>query len=192
MNYHNITKDDMLNGSGLRVVLWLSGCNHYCKGCQNPQTWDCNDGIKFDISAKNEIFEQLNTNHISGITFSGGDPLHKNNVEEVYNLCNEIRRKYPNKTIWLYTGSTWEEIICKAGIICSSNISEDDYIWKKRKEILELTDVIVDGEYKEELKDVNYPWAGSTNQRVIDTKKSLLKGEVELWKQEVLVKTNTN
>ena len=181
MNYHNITKDDMLNGSGLRVVLWLSGCNHYCKGCQNHITWDSNDGIKFDMSAKEEIFNQLNKDYIAGITFSGGDPLHKNNVEEVYYLCKEIKEKYPNKDIWLYTGFTWEEIICKAEI-CLNNISEDDYVWRKRKEILELIDVIVDGEYKEELKDVNYPWAGSTNQRVIDVNKSLLNGEIVLWK----------
>lgn len=182
MNYHTIHKDDMLNGDGLRVVLFVSGCGHHCNSCQNPQTWDKNSGNKFDIKAKEKIFEQLNKDYISGITFSGGDPLHSENLNDIYSLMLEIKTKYPEKTIWLYTGFTWEEIICKAGIVCSSNISEDDYIWKKRKEIVELTDVIVDGEFKEELKDVNYPWAGSTNQRVIDTQNSLLNGEIVLWK----------
>ena len=110
MRYHNITKDDMLNGDGLRVVLWVAGCNHCCKGCQNPITWDAAGGLLFDEAAKQEIFEQLDKNYISGITFSGGDPLHPANRADVRNLAREIREKYPNKTIWLYTGYTWEEL----------------------------------------------------------------------------------
>ena len=83
MRYHNITKDDMLNGDGLRVVLWVAGCDHGCKGCQNPVTWDPNGGLVFDEAAKQEIFEQMEKSYIAGITFSGGDPLHWRNVEEV-------------------------------------------------------------------------------------------------------------
>ena len=108
MRYHNITKDDMLNGDGLRVVLWVSGCSHCCKGCQNPITWDVNGGVVFDESAKQEIFDQLDKPYISGITFSVGDPLHSANRMDVRTLMAEIREKYPNKTIWLYTGGTWE------------------------------------------------------------------------------------
>ena len=94
----------MNNGSGLRVVLWLSGCNHHCKNCQNPQTWDVNSGILFDKSAKEELFRELGKDYISGITLTGGDPLHENNLDEVISLIKEIRERFPSKTIWLYTG----------------------------------------------------------------------------------------
>ena len=103
MRYHNITKDDMLNGDGLRVVLWVAGCTHCCDGCQNPITWDPDGGLLFDEAAKAEIFEQLDKDYISGITFSGGDPLHPSNRLDVRSLMAEIKEKYPNKTIWLYT-----------------------------------------------------------------------------------------
>ena len=110
MRYHDITKDDMLNGDGLRVVLWVAGCSHHCKGCQNPITWDPEGGVLFDESAKQEIFEQLDKPYIEGITFSGGDPLHEKNVDEVTAFAREIKEKYPKKNIWLYTGYLWEDI----------------------------------------------------------------------------------
>lgn len=153
MRYHNITKDDMRNGDGLRVVLWVAGCSHCCKDCQNPFTWDPNGGIPFDDAAKAEIFDQLDKSYISGITFSGGDPLHYTNEDEVGVLINEIAEKYPDKTIWLYTGSLWEEV---KGLSFMKNI-----------------DVLVDGEYIAEQRDVNLLWKGSKNQRVIDVKVSL-------------------
>ena len=163
MNYHNITKDDMLNGDGLRVVLWSAGCTHHCKGCQNPITWNPNDGVPFDENAKAEIFEQLSKDYISGITFSGGDPLYY--PYQIYKLTEEIKRKYPNKSIWLYTGYTWEEILSSR---------------EKTKAILNI-DVIVDGRFEEDKADVKYHWAGSTNQRVIDVQQSLKKGDIVLW-----------
>lgn len=91
INYHNITHDDLNNGDGLRVVLWLSGCSHHCYNCQNPQTWNPDSGIPFDESAKQEIFNELSKDYISGITFSGGDPLYENNLDEVLKLVKEIR-----------------------------------------------------------------------------------------------------
>lgn len=147
MNYHNITHDDMLNGDGLRVVLWVAGCTHHCKNCQNPETWDINGGIPFDKNAKEEIFNDLKKDYISGITFSGGDPLHPKHRKEVLELAKEIKEKFPTKTIWCYTGFLYEEV--------------------KDIENLKYIDVLVDGEFKEELKDVNLPWVGSSNQRVI-------------------------
>ena len=153
MNYHNITKTDMLNGDGLRVVLWVSGCDHACKGCQNPQTWSVHSGIPFDEDAKKELFEELSKDYVSGITFSGGDPFHTSNRNEVLELIKEIKVKFPNKTIWVYTGYTWEHI--------------------KDLAIMKYIDVLVDGRFVEELADVNYPYAGSTNQKVIDVQKSL-------------------
>ena len=110
MNYHNITKDDMLNGEGLRVVLWVSGCSHHCKNCHNPITWDPEDGLLFDEAAKEEIFEELSKPYISGITLSGGDPLFCSNRAAISELVKEIKAKFPDKTIWLYTGYTWEAI----------------------------------------------------------------------------------
>lgn len=153
MNYHNITKDDMLNGDGLRVVLWVAGCSHHCKGCQNPMTWDPNGGILFDDSAKKEIYEQLDEDYISGITFSGGDPLFCSNLDAITELAEEIKEKYPDKTIWLYTGSVWENI--------------KDY------QIMKNIDVLVDGEFQIEKKDVTLMWKGSYNQRVIDVQATL-------------------
>lgn len=156
MKYHNITKDDMLNGDGLRVVLWVSGCEHHCYNCQNPITWNPYDGLEFDEVALDEIKEQLEKDYIDGITFSGGDPLHPNNRTEIFMLAGYLKSKYPNKTIWLYTGYEWEDICDLSGLV---NI-----------------DVLVDGKFVEESKDVNYHWAGSTNQRVIDVQKSLKAG----------------
>ena len=153
MRYHNITKDDMLNGDGLRVVLWVSGCSHCCKECHNPITWDPAGGILFDESAKQEIFGQLDKPYISGITFSGGDPLHAANRLDVRNFIVEVKEKYPEKTIWLYTGDIWENIV--------------------HYSIMPYIDVLVDGEFQIHKKDNKLLWKGSSNQRVIDVKKTL-------------------
>ena len=110
MNYHNITVDDMLNGDGLRTVLWVAGCDHRYPGCQNPQTWAENGGIPFDKAAHDELFEALSRDYMTGITFSGGDPLFCANRETVGALIAEIREKLPEKTIWLYTGSLFEDV----------------------------------------------------------------------------------
>lgn len=164
MNYHDIKHDDMNNGPGLRVTLFVSGCDHHCKECQNPETWSTESGIPFDQVAKDEIFEQLDKNYISGITFSGGDPLNESNRVEVFGLIHQIRLKYgKSKSVWIYTGYIWEEII------------EEVF------PILTGTDVIVDGMFEKDLADVNYHWAGSTNQRVIDVQKSLEEHKVVLF-----------
>ena len=153
MRYHNITKDDMLNGDGLRVVLWVAGCSHCCKECHNPITWDPDGGLLFDQAAKQEIFEQLEKDYISGITFSGGDPLHSANRLDVRNLMEEIKGKFPEKTIWLCTGYDWEEI------------------W--HYPMMKYVDVVVDGEFKIDLKDTKLLWKGSSNQRVIEVQETL-------------------
>lgn len=157
MNYHDITKCDMLNGDGLRVVLWVSGCSHHCKGCQNPQTWDPNEGIPFDESAKQELIEALKLDYTTGITFSGGDPLYLYHRREIIELIKELKNLFPTKTIWIYTGFTFEEIVN----------------WPESKEFLPLIDVLVDGEFILEERDPNLQWVGSPNQRVIDVQKTL-------------------
>ena len=175
MNYHDIKHDDMNNGPGLRVTLFVSGCSHHCKDCQNPETWSTESGIPFDEEAVNEIFEQLDKDYISGITFSGGDPLNENNKLVICDLISQIRKKYGNtKSIWIYTGYVWEQIKKDASIafIAEANTTLN---------ILKKTDVIVDGMIEKDLADVNYHWAGSTNQRVIDVKKSLEKNKVVLF-----------
>lgn len=161
MNYHNITHNDMLNGEGIRVILWVAGCNHHCINCHNPETHNPSGGIKFDVKAKKEIFEELEKDYISGMTFTGGDPLHPNNRRDVGLLCHEIKQKFKNKTIWLYTGYKFEEI---------SDLS-----------LLHFIDVLVDGKFDQNLQDINYPWVGSTNQKVIDVKKTLKEGKVVLY-----------
>lgn len=158
MRYHNITKCDMLNGEGVRVVLWLSHCEHNCKGCQNPQTRDENGGIPFDKEAKLELFEALNNDYIKGVTFSGGDPLSTLNREKVLELAKEIKLLFPCKNIWLYTGYKWEEISDIKG--------------------LENIDVLVDGEYIESLNFPSPKWCGSSNQRIISVKESLKQNKI--------------
>ena len=101
MRYHNITKDDMLNGDGLRVVLWTAGCSHCCPKCQNPVTWDPDGGLPFDEAAKEELFDELRKNYISGVTFSGGDPLYLGTRADLLDLIKEIKEKFPSKTMWL-------------------------------------------------------------------------------------------
>lgn len=164
MNYHNITYPDMNNGSGLRVVLWLSGCRHHCKGCQNPQTWNPESGVLFDDEAEKELFEELGKDYISGVTFTGGDPLM--HPYQIYLLSDKIIRKFHHKkSIWIYTGYTWEEILNS----------------REMTKAIISANVVVDGEYKEELRSPNLPWVGSSNQRVIDVQQSLQKGEIVLW-----------
>lgn len=184
INYHNITHDDMNNGDGLRVVLWLSGCSHHCYNCQNPQTWNPDSGIPFDDSAKQEIFNELSKDYISGITFSGGDPLHENNLDEVLKLVKEIRISFPEKTIWLYTGFKWDDIMCSfAGLQADHVVSNEKDIeaWEKRREIISLCDILVDGEYIDEQKDLTLKWRGSKNQNCIDVKQSLAQNKIVLY-----------
>ncbi len=160
MNYHNITTDDMLNGDGLRVVLWCSGCKLNCKNCQNPQTWDFNSGIPFTRDAMLEILADLSKPYISGLTFSGGHPLEPESFDTVFSIARCVKINLPKKNIWLYTGYTWECII------------RDE----KLRTILPYIDVLVDGAYVDELRDITLPWRGSSNQRVIDVKATLNSG----------------
>lgn len=177
MNYLKIEHEDVCNGIGLRVVLWLSGCSHHCYNCQNPQTWNPDSGIPFDESAKEEIFNELSKDYISGITFSGGDPLHENNLDEVLKLIKQIRISFPEKTIWLYTGYSYSKIF-RGQLSC---LSQDGLNNFKRREIIKQCDVLVDGEYIDEQRDITLKWRGSKNQRCIDVKQSLAQNKVVLY-----------
>jgi len=150
----------MRNGDGLRVVLWVSGCSHRCEGCQNPVTWDPEDGLAFDEDAKKEIWDALQKDYISGITFTGGDPLHVANKAEVIALMQEIKEAFPDKTIWLYTGDDFESFY--------------------KEPFLTYVDVCVDGEFILSEMDTNICRQGSKKQRVIDLQKNLQSGEIVL------------
>ena len=157
MNYLNITHCDQVNGEGNRVVLWTAGCSHACKNCHNQHTWDKNAGIEFDDNAKTEIFNDLKEDWCAGITYSGGDPMFIDNRETIISLAKEIREKFPNKTQWLYTGYQWHEVVSDPSM----------------REIIKYIDVMCDGEYIDELRDIDKHWVGSSNQNVIDVKERL-------------------
>lgn len=147
MKYLNILDCSIADGEGVRVVLFVSGCSHHCKGCQNPESWNCNNGKEFTNETKQKLFELLDRDYIDGITYSGGDPLFMTNVETITNLAEEIREKFPNKTQWLYTGF--------------------EYKYIEELSIMKYLDVVVDGEYIEELRDITLPFRGSSNQNII-------------------------
>ena len=179
MNYHNIKTDDMLNGDGLRVTLFISGCKCRCNNCHNPQAWNFDSGIPFTEETVQEILSELAKPYISGLTLSGGHPLETMNVEGfngIAQLVQRVKKEYPNKTIWVYSGWTWEEILKQDIIYENYEIN----VWSAL-DVLKYCDVLVDGRYVEELRDVTYPFAGSRNQRIIDIKKSLAENKVVLW-----------
>jgi anaerobic ribonucleoside-triphosphate reductase activating protein len=150
MKYHNILHEDMSNGPGLRTVLFVSGCDRHCPGCQNPQTWDKNSGITFGGEEAAEIFQCLEEDYISGLTLVGGEPLMPYNAPLLTELCKECKSMFTDKTIWCYTGFRYEEV--------------------KDMEIMKYIDVLLDGPFVQELADEKIKWVGSSNQRVIDVK----------------------
>lgn len=172
MKFHDITHDDMKNGTGLRTVLWVAGCEHQCEYCHNPITWDPNYGIEFTEKEKNEFLGWLNKPWTEGATFSGGDPLHPCNRETIGQLCKEIKENYPNKNIWIYTGYDLVK-------------EENKFFFKSKRGIdfefpwLKYIDVIIDGNFDvdQREKDIRrqrkVPWKGSSNQRTIDIQETL-------------------
>lgn len=177
MNYHKIDECSISNGIGIRTVLWVSGCTHHCAKCHNPETWDFSSGQLFDTQAKNHLYDCLSKPYVHGITLSGGDPIVDNNLHDVYELIVDIQIRFPNKTIWLYTGYTLHD--SDFGEINGLRINaEQDYYWYY---IIQHCDIIVDGEYIEELRDLTLPFRGSSNQRIIDVHKSLKQRRIALW-----------
>ena len=166
MNYEKIDKCSVSNGLGVRTVLWVSGCDIHCKNCHNPQTWDFNSGIPFTEETMQELLYDLSKPYIKGCTLSGGHPLDPLNAPEVLKIVKRVKMVFPNKDIWIYSGYVWENII------------KDETL----KEIMRYTDVLVDGAYVDELRDISLPWAGSKNQRVIDIKNTLAESKVVLYK----------
>ena len=167
MNYEKIDKCSVSNGVGVRTVLWVSGCDIRCRNCHNPQTWDFDSGIPFTEETMQELLYDLSKPYIKGLTLSGGHPLDPHNAPKVLEIVKRVKMVFPNKDIWIYTGYVWEDII------------KDNTL----KEILKCTDVLVDGAYVDELRDISLAFRGSSNQRIIDVKKTLNSNEVILWQE---------
>ncbi|AFA44806.1 anaerobic nucleotide reductase subunit [Klebsiella phage vB_KleM_RaK2] len=150
MNYQTIIKDDLINGEGVRCSLFVSGCSMGCKNCYNEKAWDYRSGTEFGTEQVKLILNELSKSYVSGLSLLGGDPLALKNCSTVIELCKVVKEKYPDKTIWCWSGFTLDEII--------NNHAAS---------ILEYIDVLVDGKFEEELKDLSLPYRGSSNQRIL-------------------------
>lgn len=156
MNYHEIEKCSISNGAGFRTVLYVSGCSLHCKGCFNSETWDKNSGKPFDDGAKQELFESLSHPYVKGLTLTGGHPLEPYNLPDIVDLMKEIKTRFPDKNIWVYTGRTMDSLQMP-----TRNI-EQTYLQR----VLEYADVIVDGPFIESKKDITLRFRGSSNQNI--------------------------
>lgn len=163
MNYADIKRIDVANGEGVRVSVFVSGCNHHCKGCFNECAWDFNYGNKFTEQQEKEVLQDLNHDYISGLTLLGGEPLEPVNQEGLLPLVKKVKEKYPDKKIWCYTGFDFEKDI--VGKMAKNN--------ETTQELLKYLDVIVDGKFEEENKDLKLRFRGSSNQRILDVQESL-------------------
>ena len=174
MNYSLIRKCDIANGPGVRVSLFVSGCTHHCPGCFQPETWDFNYGERFTDEAIWKILRLLEPNYIDGLTILGGEPLDLRNMDDVWSLLDVVRRLGPpEKTVWLYTGSTYEHLQRRP-----------QRYGQLTKEILGKVDILVDGPFIEAKKDLRLKFCGSSNQRLIDLRKTEDAGKIVLWKGE--------
>ena len=162
MRYAKIRKMDISNGPGVRVSIFFQGCSFHCKGCFNSETWDFNGGKEFGDEQINNILELANNDYITGLSILGGEPMHPKNIESSLKLAKAFKEKYPNKTIWAWSGYLFDEYL-------------------KDKEIVNYLDVLVDGQFVEEKKNPTLKWRGSSNQRVIDVKKSLKNNKIILY-----------
>ncbi len=173
MNYATIKKTDIANGTGVRVSLFVSGCTHHCKGCFNPETWDFDYGQPFTREVAREILDACAPDYISGLSLLGGEPFERANQAELLKLLEEFGERYPKKSVWCYTGYLFERDI----------LGDMALKWQEPLKMLSHIDVLVDGEFVEEKKDLKLRFRGSSNQRIIDVKESLRKGETVLAKE---------
>ncbi len=181
MNYADIKYCDIANGVGVRTSLFVSGCRNHCEGCFNPTTWGFETGKPFTTEAEDAIIASLEPTHVAGLTVLGGEPLEPENQGAVVNLLKRVREAYPHKSIWLYTGFTWEEITegpSRAHLLSAGHI-------------LDLIDVLVDGPFVLAQKDITLRFRGSSNQRIIDVPKTLAAGSIVCWEDEPVFANHT-
>lgn len=172
MNYGEIKPLDIANGEGIRVSLFVSGCRNHCKGCFNPKTWDFSYGKLFDENAVEKILKLLEPPHLTGLSLLGGEPFEPENQRALLPLVKRVREAFPQKTIWAYSGCVLERDILVGRAHCEAT-----------DELLANIDILVDGPFVESLKDISLVYRGSSNQRIIDLKKTLARGETVLWKE---------
>ena len=168
MNYADIKIADVANGKGVRVSLFVSGCNHHCKGCFNQCAWDFNYGKKFTEKEEQQIIDYMNHDYISGLSLLGGEPLEPKNQEGLLPLVKKVKEKFPDKNIWCYTGFDFEKDV--VGKMAKNN--------ETTRELLKYIDIIVDGKFEEDKKDLKLQFRGSSNQKIVDVKKSLQTGQI--------------
>ena len=188
MRYASIRSMDISNGERVGISLFVQGCRFCCSNCFNKDTWDFNGGKEWTPEVEDKFIELASRPYIKRISILGGEPLADENLDDVLNLVNKLRLLMPEKTIWLYTGYTWESIINHKTEFSSNNIMKIhnneilyDYYMYQRKQIVSLCSVMVDGRYIDSKRDISLRWRGSKNQRVIDVKESLQQGEVVLY-----------
>lgn len=174
MNYGEIKKTDIADGIGVRVSVFVSGCTHHCKNCFNEATWDFNYGKPYTSETEKEIMNALKPMYISGLTLLGGEPFEPLNQRELVKLLRKVRSELPYKTVWCYSGYTYEELTGKSKAVCECT-----------DEMLSMIDVLVDGEFVEEKKDIRLKFRGSSNQRIIDIDKTRKSGKIVLWEDNL-------
>ena len=174
MNYAEIKYYDIANGPGVRISLFVSGCRHHCKNCFNQETWDFNYGHLFDEDVQNKILEQLGKSYIQGLTLLGGEPFEIENQRGLLPFIRKVKELYPNKSIWAFSGSVWEQIV-------SGNAH-----CEVTDELLSYLDVLVDGPFIQELYDISLRFRGSRNQRLLDVQKSLMSKQPVEWVDDPL------
>lgn len=183
MFYGNIKNNDIANGVGIRVSLFVSGCRHHCKNCFQPQTWNFNFGKEFTNDTADEIIKMLEPEYISGLTILGGEPLEPENQYELLKFIEKVKICYPQKNIWVYTGYTYEELTGKKKCKLQFNniiLPNNHPITEFTEKLLSYIDVLIDGEFIEELKDISLNFRGSKNQRIIDLNATKSQGKVVL------------
>ena len=171
MNYAEIKTTDIANGEGVRVSLFVSGCRRHCKNCFNRMTWDFSYGRPFTEQTEEQLLNALSPDHIAGLTLLGGDPFEPENQSALLPFLKKVRARYPHKSIWCYTGYTFSE----------GALAEPQANCEATRELISLLDVLIDGPFVEELKDIRLKFRGSSNQRVIDVKNTLASGKVVLY-----------
>ena len=172
MHYGELKKCDIANGIGVRVTLFISGCTNHCPDCFQPQTWDFDYGKVFTDETKAEIFAELDKSYVNGLTVLGGEPFEPRNQRELLPLLREVREKYPDKTVWCFTGFRLEDELLREGSYPRCEVTDG---------MLACIDVLVDGRFVKELKDISLQFRGSRNQRVIDMNRTRETGTVTLW-----------
>ena len=170
MNYGAIKKCDIANGVGVRTVLFVSGCTHHCKGCCQPETWNFDYGERYTKETEDEIIESLRPDYVDGITLLGGEPFEPENQRELVKLLRRIKKELPQKTVWSFSGYTYEELTGDSRAVCEVT-----------NEMLSMLDVLVDGEFVEAKRNISLRFRGSENQRLIDMNKTRKEGKIVLW-----------